>query len=467
MRIQDIADILIMTLLVYQLYAWFRKTRALQVVLGLGFLVLLYVLTKNLGLFMTSWILQELGTVIFILIIVIFQGEIRQALYRFSLLRNFFNSNERHHKLPEIQAVVEAAFTLAKLKNGALLVFERRERLDDYLLHGVKLDSLLSSQLLINIFEDGAPLHDGAAVIRNGRISEASSHLPLSSNQELPQYLGTRHRAAVGLSEKTDALVIVVSEERGTVSIVTGGELHRVDTSEQLYNLLVEELAMQGADNYRLPLRKAIFRNILPKSVTLLLVIACWLLINARQGGLQTVPAQVKFHNLPERLVLKDNLPGEIEVQLKVLSTIFMSSKKLEVVADLDLSKIHEGLNSIPVDSKDFQLPLGVSVSKVTPAVMKIIAEKKVYRELPVVLKTEGKLKKGLYLKSVKIEPPRVKVVGSESALSQYTQVNTEVINLSVLTGNRTVELPLLPLSPQLQIKREDPVSVKLQIGGR
>ncbi|NJD91544.1 MAG: TIGR00159 family protein [Geobacter sp.] len=467
MRIQDIADILIMTLLVYQLYAWFRKTRALQVVLGLGFLVLLYVLTKNLGLFMTSWILQELGTVIFILIIVIFQGEIRQALYRFSLLRNFFNSNESHHKLPEIQAVVEAAFALAKRNSGALIVFERRERLDDYLLHGVKLDSLLSSQLLVNIFEDGAPLHDGAAVIRNGRISEASSHLPLSSNQELPQYLGTRHRAAVGLSEKTDALVIVVSEERGTVSVVAGGELHKVETPEQLYNLLVEELAMQGADNCRLPLRKAIFSNILPKSVTLLLVIACWLLINARQGGLQTVPAQIKFHNLPEKLVLSDNLPGEVEVQLKVLSTIFMSSKKLDVVADLDLSKIHEGLNNIPVDSKVFQLPLGVSVSKVTPPVMKIIAERKMYRELPVVLKTEGKLKRGLYLKSVKIEPARVKVVGSESALSQFTQVNTEVLNLSSLSANRTVDLPLQPLSPQLQIKRDDPVSVKLQIGGK
>lgn len=467
MRIQDIADILIMTLLVYQLYAWFRKTRALQVVLGLGFLVLLYVLTKNLGLFMTSWILQELGTVIFILIIVIFQGEIRQALYRFSLLRNFFNSNESHHKLPEIQAVVEAAFALAKRNSGALIVFERRERLDDYLLHGVKLDSLLSSQLLVNIFEDGAPLHDGAAVIRNGRISEASSHLPLSANQELPQYLGTRHRAAVGLSEKTDALVIVVSEERGTVSVVTGGDLRRVETPEQLYNLLVEELAMQGADNCRLPLRKAIFSNILPKSVTLLLVIACWLLINARQGGLQTVPAQVKFHNLPERLVLSDNLPSEVEVQLKVLSTIFMSSKKLDVVADLDLAKIHEGLNSIPVDSKVFQLPLGVSVSKVTPPVMKIIAERKMYRELPVVLKTEGKLKKGLYLKSVKIEPARVKVVGSESALSQFTQVNTEVLNLSSLSANRTVDLSLQPLSPQLQIKRDDPVSVKLQVGGQ
>lgn len=467
MRIQDIADILIMTLLVYQLYAWFRKTRALQVVLGLGFLVLLYVLTKNLGLFMTSWILQELGTVIFILIIVIFQGEIRQALYRFSLLRNFFNSDETRHKIPEIQAVVEAVFILAKRNSGALIAFERRERLDDYLLHGVKLDSLLSCQLLVNLFEDGSPLHDGAVIIRNGRISEASSHLPLSSNQELPQYLGTRHRAAAGLSEKTDALVIVVSEERGTVSIVTGGELRKIETPEQLYTLLAEELSMKGTDNCRLPLRKAVFRNILPKSVTLVLVIACWLLINVRQGGLQTVPAQVKFHNLPEKLVLKDSLPGEIEVQLKVLSTIFMSSKKLEVVADLDLSKIREGQNSIPVDSKSFQLPLGVSVAKVTPPVMKIIAEKKMYRELPVVLKAEGRLRKGLYLKSVKIEPSRVKIVGPESALSRYSQVETEVINLSALTGNRSVDLSLQPLSPQLQIMRADPVSVKLQIGER
>ena len=195
MRIQDVADILIMTILVYQLYIWFRRTRALQVVIGLGSLVVLYIITKNLGLFMTNWVLQELGTVIIIVIVVVFQGEIRQALYRFSLLRNFFDRNDEPFSL-DIPGIVATVFALAERRTGAIIVFERKERLDDYLLHGVALDCLVSSQLLASIFDVRSPLHDGAAVIKRSRISEASSHLPLSLSSELPQHLGTRHRAA-------------------------------------------------------------------------------------------------------------------------------------------------------------------------------------------------------------------------------------------------------------------------------
>ena len=462
MRIQDIADILIMTILVYQLFIWFRKTRALQVVLGLGSLVLLYILTKNMGLFMTSWVLQELGTVIFVLIIVVFQGEIRQALYRFSLLRNFFNRNEEPFSL-DIQGIVLTVFALAERRTGAIIVFERQEKLDDHLLHGVPLDSLVSSQLLTSIFEDGAPLHDGAVIIRNSRISEASSHLPLSLNSELPQYFGTRHRAALGLTEKTDALVLVVSEERGEVSSAFGGELVMVHTPEELTRLLEISLTTRLADVPGFSLRERLLKNLLPKFVTLLLVLACWLLINARQGGVQSVTAQVKFHDLPENLLLKDDLPAELEVQLKLLSTIFTASKKLEIAADIDLSKIHEGVNSIPVESKAFQLPLGVSVVKVTPEVLRIVAEKKVYRELPVYLKRTGRLPRGVSLKSVAIEPARVRVVGSESVLAQLSQVYTEPVDLGLLSRNQVLEVKLLPPSSQVQLSSNE--SVKVRIG--
>ena len=363
MRIQDFADILIMTILVYQLYIWFRKTRALQVVLGLGSLALLYIITKNLGLFMTSWILQELGTVIFVLIIVVFQGEIRQALYRFSLLRNLFDRNDQSAAV-DIPAVVTTVFSLAEQRTGALIVFERQEKLDDHLLHGVHLDSLVSSQLLFSLFDESSPLHDGAVVISNGRIAEASTHLPLSSSVDLPQYLGTRHRAAVGLTERSDALVIVVSEERGIVSLVIGGELLEVKSAQELETLLINSLETKAAFVRKVSFRERVLSNVVPKFITLTLVMACWLMINARHGGVQTVMAQVKFHNLPENLVLKDDLPTELEVQLQYLSAIFTPTNKTNVSADLDLSRLHEGLNSISVDNKDFQLPLGVSVVK-------------------------------------------------------------------------------------------------------
>lgn len=463
MRIQDIADILIMTILVYQLYYWFRKTRALQVVLGLGSLVLLYILTKNLGLFMTNWVLQELGTVIFVLIIVVFQGEIRQALYRFSLLRNFFNRNEEPFSL-DIQGIVSTVFALAERRTGAIIAFERQEKLDDFLLHGVQLDSLVSSQLLANIFEDGAPLHDGAVIIKNSRISEASSHLPLSLSSELPQYFGTRHRAALGLTEKTDALVLVVSEERGEVSAASGGELVAIRTPEELTRLLETSLITRQADVPGFTLRERLLKNLLPKFVTFLLVIACWLLLNARQGGVQSVTAQVKFHDLPENLLLKGDLPAELEVQLKLLSTIFTAAKKLEIAADIDLSKVHEGVNSIPIESKVFQLPLGVSVVKVDPAVLKIIAEKKVYRDLPVSLQRIGRLPKGVRLRSVAFEPARVRVVGSESALAQLNQVYTEAVDLSALDKNQVLELKLSPPPLQVQLKSEESVKAKIVV---
>jgi uncharacterized protein (TIGR00159 family) len=463
MRIQDIADILIMTILVYQLYFWFRKTRSLQVLVGLASLVLFYIITKNLGLFMTSWVLQELGTVIFVLIIVVFQGEIRQALYRVSLLRNFFDRKEEPFSL-DIQGIVSTVFSLAERRTGAIIVFERKEKLDDYLLHGVALDSLVSSQLLSSIFEDGVPLHDGAVIIKNSRISEASSHLPLSLSNELPQHLGTRHRAALGLTEKTDALVLVVSEERGEVSYASAGELVKISSRDELTALLEDSLVTASAAIPGFSIMDRLLKNLVPKFVTLLLVLACWLLINARQGGVQSVNAQAKFHDLPENLLLKNDLPSELEVQLKVLSTILTSTKKLEIAADIDLSKVHEGVNSIPVDGKSFQLPLGVSVVKVAPAVLKIVAERKMHRDLPVYLKKTGRLPKGVRLRSVAIDPARVRVLGSESSLAQLSQVYTEPMDLAGITKSQVIEVKLLPPSSLVQLSSAETAKIKIVV---
>lgn len=463
MRIQDIADILIMTLLLYQLYYWFRKTRALQVVLGLGSLILLYMVTKSLGLFMTSWVLQELGTVIFVLIIVVFQGEIRQALYRFSMLRNFFDRKDETFSL-DIHGVVSTLFSLAERRIGAIVVIERKESLDDYLLHGVQLDSLFSSQLLASIFEDVSPLHDGAVIIRNSRISEASSHLPLSINSELPQYLGTRHRAALGLTEKTDAIVLVVSEERGEVSYVTAGEIIKVGSRDELAGMLEASVVPANTTLPKFSFKERVTRNLLPKFVTFCLVLICWLLINVRQGGVQAVSAQVKFNNLPENLVLKGDLPSEIEVQLKILSTIFTSGNKPEIVADIDLSRIHEGVNIVPVEAKSFRPPLGVSVVKSSPSTLKIVAEKKSYRVVPVHIRKIGQPPKGVKLKSVTVEPASVRVIGSESSLAQIGQVYTEPVDMGEFFKSQIIDVKLVSPSSHVRLSADESVRVKIVV---
>jgi diadenylate cyclase len=460
-RPQDIADILIMSFLVYQLYRWFKNTKALQVVIGIGFLVVLYFVTKNLDLFMTSWILQELGTVLFILIIVIFQTEIRQALYRFSLLRNLFGRQASASRL-DLMELSRTIFALAAARTGAIIVFQRKEPLDEYLMHGVPLDSLVSAQLIATIFRNGTPLHDGAAIIKDDRLTQASCHLPLSANAELPQFYGTRHRAGLGLSERSDAAVIIVSEERSEVSLALGGEMKRIDTPERLSEKLHTLLIPPDQEIVRVSLRKRIFSNLRPKLITVFLVLVSWLIVTAKQGGILTVTAPIKFHNLPDNLVLIKNSPEEIDVQVKIFSKLIPAPKQLDIVADVDLTNIREGTNRVTLKNDDLQLPLGVVVSGISPSVVRVVAEKKVRKALQVRVTTKGRLPGGERLRKIKVDPSSVMAEGPEHVLSQIDSVATEEIDLAGVRRNVVLQKGLLQPTPQIHFLRDEPVKVQL-----
>lgn len=376
-RPQDIADILIMAFLVYQLYSWFKNTKALQVVLGLLFLGAIYVVTKNLGLFMTSWILQELGTVLLVLLIVVFQAEIRQALYRLSLLRNLFDREETGARV-DLLEFSGTVFSLAARRIGALVVFQREELLDECILHGVPLDGLVSGQLITSIFLPGSPLHDGAVLIKDGRVALASCHLPLSVSAEVPQHLGTRHRAGLGLSERSDAAIVIVSEERGEVSLSVAGEMELMGSQAELHERLNALLLPLSREAQRVGLKSRAFANLWPKLAVLVLVVACWLLITFRQGQILTVTAPIKFHNLPDTLALTRSYPEELDLQLKAFSNLVASPKQLDVVVDLDLSKVKEGGNSIQIRKEDVKVPPGVMVDSMERSVVRVTTERKI-----------------------------------------------------------------------------------------
>jgi uncharacterized protein (TIGR00159 family) len=455
-----------MSFLVYQLYSWFKNTKALQVVFGIGFLVILYFVTKNLDLFMTSWVLQELGTVLFVLIIVIFQTEIRQALYRFSLLRNLFGSRSTASRL-DLMELSRTIFTLAAARTGAIIVFQRKEPLDEYLMHGIPLDGLASAQLIATIFQNGTPLHDGAVVIRDGRVTQASCHLPLSANADLPRYYGTRHRAGLGLSERSDAVIVIISEERGAVTIALAGEMNSIDTPERLSEKLHALLIPLDQEVVRVSLRRKIFSNLRPKLITVLLVVVSWLIITAKQGGILTITAPIKFHNLPNDLVLVKSAPEEIDVQVKTYSKLIPSPKQLDVTADVDLAKIREGTNHLTIKNDDLQLPLGVVVSGISPSVVRVTTEKKMRKALLVKVKTKGQLPGGERLKRIKVDPDTVTVEGPEHVLSQLDSAATEEIDLSAVRRSAVLEKGLLQPAPQVMFLRDKPVKVQLVISGR
>jgi diadenylate cyclase len=459
-RVQDLADILIMSFLLYQLYSWFRKTRAMQVLLGLGVVTLIYFVTRFLGLYMTSWILQELGTVLIILIIVVFQAEIRQALYRFSLLRNLFDPREKEQH-SHFQQIAETLFMLAKQRTGALLVFKRSDSLAELMLNGVPLDCEITPQILESIFANSAPLHDGAALIKDGRIALASCHLPLSSNPDIPQYLGTRHRAALGLSERTDALVVVVSEERGEVSLAEAGEFVTLDSPAELVAAL-EQCVSPVSEKASMTIRQKMFSNLLPKMALLLIVTAFWALITSRQGQITTVVAPVRLYGVSDQLVLVKSFPEEVEVQLKSFSSLTPTPAKLDISANVDLSGVGEGQAAVRIKNSDFTVPSGMAVASVTPSSIKVWVEKRVRKTVPVRVVARGLPANGTRGYTVVSDPAAVVVEGPASQVSRVDSVATEEIDAGRLVSGKEYQKNLLLPSKNVSLLRDEPVVIRL-----
>jgi uncharacterized protein (TIGR00159 family) len=459
-RIQDVADILIMTVILYQMYSWFRGTRAIQVLLGLGVVTLIYFATRFLDLYMTSWVLQELGTVLIILIIVVFQTEIRQALYRFSLLRHILDSREETQH-SQFQDIAETLFRMAANKTGALIVFQGNESLQDLMTNGVIINSEISPQMLESIFYNGAPLHDGAALINNGRIEKAACHLPLSVNPDVPQHLGTRHRAALGLSERSDAVIVTISEERGEISLVTAGSIQRMNSPTELI-LALDTLLRSETKKTRITQRQRFFSNLLPKASLLLAVCVFWGLITTRQGQITTVTAPVRLHGVPDGIVLLRTLPEDVTVQIKSMSSLTPPPSKLDLTAEVDASNITEGTTSLRVNHANITTPSGMIITTISPSSIRVSAEKKLRKNVPIKAALKGRLPTGVTFSNVSCEPRSVNIEGPASQISQITFVATEDIDASQLKLGEEYLKNLRVPERQVSILRDTPITVTL-----
>ena len=243
--VTDIIEITIITILFYYMLVWIKNTRAWTLLKGVLIILVFIMLAAIFQMNTIIWIAEKLVSVAVIAIAVIFQPEMRKALEslgRHKLLMRFFNfeGNKSIGKFSDktINELVRACFEMGKVKTGALIVVEDEMMLTEYERTGIAVDGIVSSQLLINIFEKNTPLHDGAVIVRGDRVVSATCYLPLSDSLTLSKDLGTRHRAAVGISEVSDSMTIAVSEETGRVSIAIGGELYRNVDADFLKNKL-------------------------------------------------------------------------------------------------------------------------------------------------------------------------------------------------------------------------------------
>jgi diadenylate cyclase len=241
-QLKDVIDILVVAFLIYRILLLLQGTKALQMLAGLTVIILLYFFSETFELLTLNWILHTFMSSLLILIIIVFQDDIRKALAKIGTVPIARIQTEYSFGIEE---VVKAVSKLAEKKVGALIVFEREISLKDYLEGAVVLDAKVSEELLISIFNPKSPLHDGAVIISGGKIVAAGVVLPLSTNPDIAKDLGTRHRAGIGITDVSDAVAVIVSEERGEISLAVGGKISRDITPATLRKMLSQLLGFE------------------------------------------------------------------------------------------------------------------------------------------------------------------------------------------------------------------------------
>ena len=255
-QITDILEILIISFLVYQIMVWIRNTKAWSLLKGVFIIMVFILIAAVMEMNTIIWITKNVFSLAITAVIVVLQPELRKALETLgkkNILSSFFNLDTGRLDTglfsdKTIREITKASVEMAKVRTGALIVVQQNDSLSEYTRTGIEVDGIVTSQLLINIFEHNTPLHDGAVVVHGDRIISATCYLPLSDNMELSKELGTRHRAGVGISEATDSLTVIVSEETGNISVAYKGNLMRGLTAQEL-EIQLEKIQNKATDD--------------------------------------------------------------------------------------------------------------------------------------------------------------------------------------------------------------------------
>lgn len=357
-KIQDLLDILFLTVVAYHLFIWFQGTKAFRALIGLLVLGAVFTLARAWGLFLTTWVFQFLWQILVILLVVLFQSEIRQVLEKVNPLQRL-----RLRKGTRSEAWVEGftkgIFALAREKTGAIIILERTERVLEHITAGQELEAATTPEILKTIFQKGSPLHDGAVLISHGDIVQVAAYLPLTSREGLPKEWGTRHRAAIGLSERCDPLVVVISEERGQVSLAEDGRMIHVKDPAEFSRLVQQSLSLPDPrpGGWKERSRGLLLNRWRAKLVSLTLVSSFWLVLAGQQDFETTLRVPLRVKGLPSGMKIVDPRSTTILLTLRGLRRDASILDQDNVGAWVDLSGARPGTVEFAITRKEIDLP--------------------------------------------------------------------------------------------------------------
>lgn len=460
----QILDLAVIAVLIYLGMVWLkhRASRALAGVLVL--VVLLYTLARYLDMPFTLAVFREGFTVIAVALLLIFQKDLRWAFERlFSSSAWSAGPSGMGDDLAE--TIAEAAGALAKSKTGALMVFEGSEPLDQHIRGGIDLDAKITLPLLMSIFDDSSAGHDGAVIFKNGRAKTFGAHLPLAGN-ELPDAFGTRHSAGLGLAEVSDALVIVVSEERGAISVCHDGKLEPV---ESVASLKQRMQAFHSAHNAET--RQSEFRQVLTRNWTLKLaaVLMAGLLSVVFADRTRTVERSyevpVEFANRPQNWLGETPDPPRVRVTLSGSETAFDLFDPSKLKVSLDAGRLEEGTHAIRIRNKDLNVKTPLKIERVHPPALNVTT----YRLKPVKVRVSipkvGLPPDGFSVATIKLQSETASLLWPVKHSQPPEEIWTDPLVLRRVTSNRTVRLRLqIPSNAKPAPGQETSIPVTVEI---
>jgi diadenylate cyclase len=335
-RWQDAIDIVLNSYILFRLYVLLRGTNVFRVLMGIAFLWFFQRIAVFFGLIVTSWAIQGITAVAAIIIIVIFRNEIRLVLQAKNWKTILWGFPHQELSTP-IESIVESVFELARERTGALIVFPGKDDLEEVVQNGILWRGLVSKEMIKSIFYHDNPVHDGAAVIRGDEVLKVGVILPLSHQKNLPFYYGTRHRAAAGLAEATDALVIVVSEERGSVSAAKDSRIRPVKDGEDLANLLREHV---GAPSTRKGMRrKKRLEYVTAALASVLLIAGIWFSFTRGIDTLIAVEVPIEYINRDPSMNITNSSANAVRLDLSGSGSLIRSLTADQVKVRIDLGK--------------------------------------------------------------------------------------------------------------------------------
>ncbi|HSQ11499.1 MAG TPA: diadenylate cyclase CdaA [Candidatus Deferrimicrobium sp.] len=375
--IGEIVDVLLVAILVYTAIVWLRRTRAAFVVRGILILGAAYMLVRYLDLQMTAWIFQAFFAVFVVMIVVIFQEELRQMFERIAVW-SFSRQSVPTATSASADVVVRTLADLARDHIGALVVIAGKDPIDRHITGGIALNGRLSVPLLRSIFDTHSPGHDGAVVIEHDRLTRFAVHLPLSKDLAQTAHAGTRHSAALGLAELCDALCLVVSEERGTISIARNGRLRQLEGSQELgasiQKFLHEMFPVKANGSLRLGLLR---ENWLTKAVSICLAIALWyLFVPGSKVVEMNYKVPVTVENLPANLQIEAIDPPVVSATFSApLRTFYLFDRKqIRISADVAMAEL--GRRTFTISDKDLRFPKELTLQEFSPTSVRISVKK-------------------------------------------------------------------------------------------